>query len=189
MSLPTSMSHSIEALRSDLRCAIPNLQRMGMGSFMFRCLTQPGIHAVVLLRIQQALHASRFHRLAWLTYVLNLRLTGAEFGPGCSISGGLLVRHPMGIVVSNMAIIGADCKLLQHVTIGENVYGLPGAPRVGDGVFIGAGAVIVGPVTIGARSIVGANSVVLEDVSADVTVAGVPARVVRRHPPTTDAAK
>ena len=119
--------------------------------------------------------------VAWLTYVLNVRLTGAEFGPGCSIGAGLLVRHPMGIVVSNTATIGTNCKMLQHVTIGENIFGATGAPTIGDGVFIGAGAVIVGPVRVGSRSLVGANAVVIADVPADVTVAGVPARVVRQH--------
>jgi serine O-acetyltransferase len=152
-----------------------------MGMFLFRCLTQPGIHAVVLLRLQQALHASRLRPLAWLTYILNVRVTGAEFGPGCSIGGGLLVRHPMGIVVSNAATIGTNCKILQHVTIGENIFGARGAPTIGDGVFIGAGAVIVGPVTVGSHSLVGANAVVIENVPADVTVAGVPARIVRQH--------
>lgn len=92
---------------------------------------------------------------------------------------GLPVQHPMGIVVSNRATIGTNCTLLQHVKIGEKSFGTRGAPRIGDGVFIGAGAVIVGPVMVGSHSVVGANAVVLEDVPAGVTVAGVPARVVR----------
>jgi serine O-acetyltransferase len=175
------MSDSIEALRSDVRRAIPDMRKLAMGAFLFRCFTQPGIHAVVLLRLQDALYASKSRRLAWLTYILNVRLTGAEFGPGCSIGGGLLVRHPMGIVVSNTATIGTNCKMLQHVTIGENLVGVTGAPNIGDGVLIGAGAVIVGPVIVGSHSLVGANAVVVEDVPADVTVAGVPARVVRQH--------
>jgi len=175
------MIDGIESLRSDLRRAIPNMAQLALGHVLFRCLTQPGIHAVLLFRVQQALFASRFRPLAWLTFNLNLRLTGAEFGPGCSIGPGLLVRHPMGIVVSNSATIGATCTMLQHVTVGENSFDGSGAPQIGDGVFIGAGAVIVGPVKIGSRSMVGANAVVLEDVPADVTVAGVPARVVRNH--------
>lgn len=182
MSTVTSTTDSIEALRADVRRAIPNMPRLGMGTFLFRCLTQPGIHAVVFLRVQQTLYASRFRRFAWLCYILNVRLTGAEFGPGCSVGAGLLVRHPLGIVVSNSATIGTNCKLLQHVTIGENLFGITGAPQIGDGVFIGAGAVIVGPVTVGSHSIVGANAVVLEDVPAGATVAGVPARVVRQRP-------
>lgn len=177
------MGDSIEAVRSDVRRHIPDMRQLSMGTFLFRCFTQPGIHAVVLLRVQQALHASKLRPLAWLTYILNLRLTGAEFGPGCSIGAGLLVRHPMGIVVSNTATIGTNCKMLQHVTIGENLFGAIGAPQIGDGVLIGAGAVIVGPVTVGSHSMVGANAVVLEDVPANVTVAGVPARVVRHHAP------
>lgn len=176
------MTDSIEALRADVRRALPNMPQLGMVTFLFRCLTQPGIHAVILLRVQQALYASRFRRFAWLCYILNVRLTGAEFGPGCSIGAGLLVRHPMGIVVSNLATIGTNCKLLQHVTIGENLFGTTGAPQIGDDVFIAAGAVIIGSVMVGSHSMFGANAVVLEDVPAGVTVAGVPARVVRQHP-------
>jgi serine acetyltransferase len=141
------MSDSIEALRSDVRRAIPDMRKLGMGGFLFRCFTQPGIHAVVLLRLQEALYASR--RLAWLTDIVNVRLAGSEFGPGCSI--------------------------------GENLVGVSGAPNIGDGLFIGAGAAIVGPVVVGPRTLVGANAVVVQDFPADVTVAGVPARVVRQH--------
>ena len=87
----------------------------------------------------------------------------------------------LGVVIHPDVVIGADCTIAQNVTIGRN----PGdthVPVLGDRVYVGAGAVIFGEITIGDDTMIGANSVVLADVPARAVVAGVPARVIRMRP-------
>lgn len=104
-------------------------------------------------------------------------VTGADIPLTAQIGGGLLMPHPNGIVVHPEARIGANCLIFQQVTIGL-VRSSPIAPRIGAGVDIGAGARILGPVTIGDGAQIGANAVVLADVPAGATAVGVPARVL-----------
>src|SRR5262245_3077600 len=82
-------------------------------------LANPGLQAALLLRVQMHLQASGQHRLAQLVSLINLRLTGAEFVPGCRVGSGLVARHPQGIVIGGGSVIGDDATLLQHVTLGE----------------------------------------------------------------------
>jgi serine O-acetyltransferase len=108
-------------------------------------------------------------------------ITQAEIPLTASIGGGLLLPHPNGIVVHPDASIGANCLIFQQVTIGT-VGSRPGAPRIGGHVDMGAGARILGPVTIGDHAVVGANAVVLSDVPAYGVAVGVPAKI-RDLPP------
>ena len=103
--------------------------------------------------------------------------TGADIPLGCKIAGGLLLPHPNGVVIHCDAVIGPNCLIFQQVTLGM-VNG--GVPRIAGHVDIGAGAKILGPVEVGAHALVGANAVVLNDVPSNSTVAGVPARIVKR---------
>ncbi len=100
---------------------------------------------------------------------LNVR---AQIGPG------LLIAHVGGISVHPDAVIGRHCDLAHHVTIGTAGLGRRGVPRIGDGVYIGTGAVIVGKVRIGSGARIAANSLVMSSVPAGATVLGVPATVV-----------
>lgn len=103
-------------------------------------------------------------------------VTATDIPLNSRISGGLLLPHPIGIVIHPKAVIGPNCLIFQHVTIG--VGNRPrGAPVLEAGVDVGAGAVILGGVTIGAGARIGANAVVLEDVPAGATAVGVPARI------------
>ena len=102
-------------------------------------------------------------------------VTGADVPLNAQIGGGLLMPHPNGIVIHPDAIIGPNCLLFQQVTIGS---ARGGVPRIGGHVDIGAGAKIIGPITLGNHVQVGANSVVTRDVPAGSVVAGIPARVL-----------
>jgi serine O-acetyltransferase len=91
-------------------------------------------------------------------------VTGADIPVTCQIGGGLLMPHPTGIVIHPRAVIGPNCLIMQRVTIG--VRGRKGLPSIGGHVDIGAGATILGPVTIGEHAIIGAHALVVEDVPA-----------------------
>jgi len=110
-------------------------------------------------------------------YVLKHRfwsvVTGADIPLNCQIAGGLKLTHPNGIVIHPKAIIGANCLILQQVTIVADV-------KIGGQVDIGAGAKIIRPVVIGDRVKIGANSVVLEDIPSHATAVGIPARIIMR---------
>lgn len=99
---------------------------------------------------------------------------GCDIPLGTAIEGGLLLPHPRGVVVHGEAQIGPNCLLMQNVTIG--VGRRPGVPVLEGHVDVGAGAVILGGVRIGAHAKIGANAVVLDDVPAGATAVGVPAR-------------
>lgn len=102
-------------------------------------------------------------------------VTGADIPIKCQIGGGLLMPHPNGIVIHPDAIIGPNCLLFQQVTIGQSKGGVP---IIGGHVDIGAGAKVLGAISIGDHAVIGANAVVLRDVPSGATVAGVPAVVV-----------
>ncbi|MDP1025587.1 serine acetyltransferase [Sphingomonas sp. KR1UV-12] len=105
-------------------------------------------------------------------------VTGADIPIDAILGGGLLIPHPNGIVIHPAAEIGVNCLLMQQVTIGATERGVP---RLGGHVDIGAGARIIGPVTIGDHARIGANAVVTTDIPAGATAVGIPARVVRQR--------
>jgi serine O-acetyltransferase len=104
-------------------------------------------------------------------------VTGADIPLTARIGGGLLMPHPNGIVIHPDAEIGPNCLIFQQVTIGL-VAATPQAPRIGAGVDIGAGARVLGPVTLGDGARIGANAVVLCDVPPGGVAVGIPARVL-----------
>lgn len=109
------------------------------------------------------------HRL-WQT------VTGADLPATVMVQGGLMLPHPNGVVVHPESQIGPNCLLFQQVTL---AIGRGGAPRLGGHVEVGAGAKIIGGVSIGDHAVIGANAVVISDVPAGATAVGVPARIVR----------
>ena len=107
-------------------------------------------------------------------------VTGADIPLGCRIGGGLLLPHPNGVVIHPDSVIGCNCLLFQQVTLGTDTTGV--APVLGGHVDIGAGAKLLGRVTVGDHARIGANAVVLSDVPEGATAVGIPARIV--HPAT-----
>ena len=144
-----------------------------------------GTHAVWSYRWHHWLYERGFRHLAlWLSKRTRSKL-GVDIHPAATIGRRFTIDHGMGVVIGSTAIIGDDCMVYQGVTLGmtgKQPYGKR-HPTLGSGVLVGANAVVLGSITIGDRVKVGAGAVVLEDVPADVTVAGVPARIVRdrRH--------
>lgn len=126
---------------------------------------RPGLPALLLRRLARLRHAF------WSV------VTASDIRPQARLGDGLFLPHPNGIVIHHEAVIGEGCTLMQQVTIGQ-VAG-PGAPVLGAGVYVGAGAKVLGPITIGEGARIGANSVVLTDLPAHCTAVGMPARVVR----------
>ena len=108
-----------------------------------------------------------------------LRLYGLELVPGADVSGGLYIAHPSGCTLVAESI-GQDVSVMANVTIGR--LEREQWPRIGDGVFIGAGARILGPLTIGDHAVIGANAVVVRDLAPGTTAVGVPARAATGGP-------
>jgi serine O-acetyltransferase len=128
--------------------------------------------------------AGMWHRLGRRLALLRHRfwsvVTGADIPLNCRLGGGLLLPHPNGIVIHPGATVGVNCLIFQQVTIGAG--GRPGVPRIGGHVDIGAGAKILGGVTVGDHARIGANAVVLDDVAPGATAVGIPARLVGTAP-------
>lgn len=103
-------------------------------------------------------------------------VSGADIPLNAKIGGGLLIPHPNGIVIHPDSWVGPNCLIFQQVTIG---HAGTGVPYIGGHVDIGAGAKLIGPITIGDHARIGANAVVTNSVPAGATAVGIPARVVR----------
>ena len=142
----------------------------------------PGLHALWFYRCA---HWCWLHHLYWsgrLISHLGRALTGIEIHPGAQIGPGFFIDHGMGVVIGETAEIGANVTLYHGVTLGGTSWKKGKRhPTVEDEVVVGSGAKILGPITVGARSRVGANAVVVKDVPPDSVVVGVPGRVTHRH--------
>ena len=103
-------------------------------------------------------------------------ISGADIHRDAKICADLLLPHPSGVVIHRDAVIKPGCMIMQQVTIGQ--LSEPSAPKIGRGVYIGAGAKILGDISIGDSSKIGANAVVLIDVPENATAVGVPAMVI-----------
>jgi serine O-acetyltransferase len=126
---------------------------------------------IFILRILASLAARKLQKIA--------QKHGIQINPETSIKGGLYIPHSGGIVVNPRTQIGKNCYLSHNVTIGKAHTGAKaGVPTIGNDVFIGPGAVLLGNIKIGDNSAIGANSVALEDVPSGVFAAGAPAKMI-----------
>ncbi|MBR0654951.1 serine O-acetyltransferase [Plastoroseomonas arctica] len=140
-------------------------------------LCYAGLHAVVWHRMAHALWRGGMRAPARCISHLSRFLTGIEIHPGAKIGRRLFIDHGMGVVFGETAEVGDDVYMYHGVTLG----GLTTAtgkrhPTIGNGVTIGAGAKVLGPITVGDGARIGANAVVVRNVPADQTVVGIPAR-------------
>lgn len=147
----------------------------------FEVLTNyPGLHAIWIHRFSNLLWRLRLKWLArWISTIARW-LTGVEIHPGARLGRRFFIDHGMGVVIGETAQIGDDCTLYHGVTLGGTSWNAGKRhPTLKDGVVIGAGAKILGPVTVGENARIGSNAVVVKDVPDGATAVGIPGRVVQ----------
>jgi serine O-acetyltransferase len=145
-------------------------------------LCYPGLRAVWIHRIAHRLWESKARLLARLLSDLGRILTGIEIHPGARIGRRFFIDHGSGVVIGETAEIGEDVTIYQGVVLGGVSWQkVKRHPTIGNEVVIGAGAIVLGPIRVGDCAKIGANSVVLKDVSPCTTVVGIPAREAGKH--------
>ncbi len=145
-------------------------------------LTYPGVHALLWHRIAHGLWRRRLRFTARLIAWLSRLLSNIDIHPGARIGRRFFIDHGAGVVIGETAVIGDDVTLYHGVTLGGTTWNKGRRhPTLGNGVMIGAGAKVLGAITLGDGVRVGANSVVVNNVPAQQSVVGIPARMVRRE--------
>jgi serine O-acetyltransferase len=147
-------------------------------------LVYSGLHAIWLHRITHWLWKHKINFLArWLSQLAR-GITGIEIHPGAKIGSGVFIDHGMGVVIGETAEVGNDVTMYHGVTLGgTSLEKGKRHPTIGDRVVLGAGAKILGNITIGADSRIGANAVVVRSVPDNSVVVGVPGQIVKRAQP------
>jgi len=149
---------------------------------VFEVLTcYSGVQAVIFYRLTHFLWRYKLYWLARFISTFARWLTGIEIHPGAVIGRRFFIDHGMGVVIGETAIIGDDCMLYHGVTLGGTSWDkVKRHPTLKNGVVIGAGAKILGPITLGENVRVGSNSVVVRSIDDNETVVGIPGRIVRK---------
>ena len=139
----------------------------------------PGFHAMLSHRLAHCLWKARVRWIARFVSHVSRWLTGIEIHPGATIGRRFFIDHGMGVVIGETADIGDDCTLYHGVTLGGTSWNKGKRhPTLGNGVVVGAGAKILGPISIGAGARIGSNAVVVKEVPAGATAIGIPARII-----------
>ncbi|WP_102693526.1 serine O-acetyltransferase [Rummeliibacillus pycnus] len=142
-------------------------------------LTYSGLHAIWSHRIAHALYKRKFYFIARSVSQISRFFTGIEIHPGAKIGRRFFIDHGMGVVIGETCEIGDDCTLYQGVTLGGTGKEKGKRhPTLGNNVLVATGAKVLGSITIGENSKIGAGSVVLKPVPPNATVVGIPGKVV-----------
>ncbi|RLT95336.1 serine O-acetyltransferase [Ketobacter sp.] len=142
-------------------------------------LNYPGLHAVLLHRLAHKLWRLNFKLLARCVSSFSRWLTGIEIHPGATIGRRFFIDHGMGVVIGETAEVGDDVTIYHGVTLGGTTWNKGKRhPTLLNGVVVGAGAKVLGPITISENARVGSNAVVTKDVPAEATVVGIPGRII-----------
>ncbi len=177
--LPT-FARVAREVREDLAAALardPAARAVGRVEML---LTYGGVQALLSHRVSHALHEAGIPLLPRLLAYLTTAVTGVEIHPAARIGRGLFIDHGAGVVIGETAEVGDDVTIYQGVTLGGTGFARGKRhPTVGNEVMIGAGSALLGPIEIGDRSKIGANSVVIHDVPQNSTVVGNPGHPVR----------
>ena len=180
MSLLDTFAGVTREVREDLAAALerdPAARSVGRVEML---LTYRGVQALLAHRVSHALYAAGVPLLPrWLSYATTA-MTGVEIHPAARIGRGLFIDHGVGVVIGETAEVGDDVTIYLGVTLGGTGFARGKRhPTLGDQVMVGAGAALLGPIVIGERSKIGANSVVIHDVPPNSTVVGNPGHPVR----------
>ncbi len=144
----------------------------------------PGVHAMMFHRVAHRLWQWHLYWLARFVSHISRFLTGIEIHPGATIGRRFFIDHGMGVVIGETAIIGDDVTIYHGVTLGGTSWTKGRRhPTLENGVVIGAGAKVLGPITVGAGARVGSDAVVVKDVPARATAVGNPARIIENDKP------
>lgn len=143
--------------------------------------TYPGFHALMIHRLAHLCWVKNFRLLGKFISHMSRWLTGIEIHPGAEIGRRFFIDHGMGVVIGETAIIGDDCTLYHGVTLGGTSWDKGKRhPTLHNGVVVGAGAKVLGPIEIGEDARIGSNSVVVKAVPAGATVVGIPGHIIDR---------
>ena len=138
-----------------------------------------GFHAILFHRIAFFLYKRKVFFLARMVSQISRHITGIEIHPGAKIGKRLFIDHGMGVVIGETAIIGDDCTIYHNATLGGTGKDKNKRhPRIGNNVMIGTGAKVLGPIKIGNNVKIGAGSVVLNNIPDNVTVVGIPGKII-----------
>jgi serine O-acetyltransferase len=164
-------------IREDLDAAID--RDPAVDSLLEMALASPGLHAVWVHRVSHSLWTRPGgHLAARLLSQVSRSVTGVEIHPGAQIGRRFFIDHGMGVVIGETAEIGDDVLMYHDVTLGgRSMEPVKRHPTIGNNVTIGAGARILGPLYIGDRVQVGANSIVVRDIPAGAVATGIPVKV------------
>jgi serine O-acetyltransferase len=144
-------------------------------------LCYPGLHALMFYRLAHWCWGRGLRVLGRFISHIGKILTGIEIHPGATLGRRFFIDHGTGVVIGETAVIGDDVTLYHGVTLGgTSLHKGKRHPTLEDGVIVGSGAQVLGPITVAKGARIGANAVVLSDVPAGVTMVGIPARMVMR---------
>ena len=173
------MLNALRLLGEDLREKARSCYRSDSPRALVKVLATDGTLAMVLYRLMQGSRESHAGSLEMVFNKLNSAFGNCVIGRGAEFGAGFVLFHSNGVVINGKVRGGSNIHLHHEVTIGDNEDGQCGV--LGSNIHIGAGAKIIGPVTVGDGARIGANAVVVHDVAANTTVVGIPARPVKRR--------
>lgn len=181
--LGTGVRRMSSRVREDIDAAME--RDPAASSRLETALTSPGLHAIWTYRVAHRMwqRGDRWRLPSRLLSHVSRAATGVEIHPAAQIGDRFFIDHGMGVVIGETAEVGDDVMLYHGVTLGgRSLAKVKRHPTLADGVTVGAGARILGPVTIGAGSQVGANAVVVKNVPPNSSAVGIPASVRTQDP-------
>ncbi|MCK4843162.1 MAG: serine O-acetyltransferase [Methylococcales bacterium] len=169
--------HMLNLIKEEINCVF---DRDPAAQNVFEVITTyPGFHALMIHHLAHMLWLRQFKWPARFISHIGRWLTGIEIHPGAKIGRRFFIDHGMGVVIGETAIIGNDCTLYHGVTLGGTSWNKGKRhPTLHDGVVVGAGAKVLGPIDIGAGARIGSNSVIVKPVPAGATVVGIPGHII-----------
>ncbi len=171
-SIKEEIRSDIEAVRSRDPAAKSDIEIL---------LLYSGLHAILAYRVAHKLYLSEHYLSARAVSQIARHITGIEIHPGAEIGKGFFIDHGMGVVIGETTVIGDNCTIYQGVTLGGTGKDAGKRhPTIGNNVLIGAGAKVLGPITIEDNCKIAANAVVLKEIPESSTAVGIPAKIVRR---------